>query len=147
VKLPAWVHPPNETWSGPKGTPDEQRVICPEADCGSEMRLRFSEKTGRWFYGCKRWPNCDGIIPAKKDGTPDGRPSKKEDRSARQRAHSVFDRLWKGEDAQMSRGSAYEWMQNRLGLTPDEAHIAQFDEARSEELIAALLIDFDLEAE
>lgn len=36
---------------------------CPK--CGSEMKKRMARKgpnAGKYFYGCSRWPNCNGII-------------------------------------------------------------------------------------
>ena len=37
---------------------------CPK--CGSEMVRRTSKKTGYGFYGCSKYPDCDGIIDIKK---------------------------------------------------------------------------------
>ena len=34
---------------------------CPE--CGSEMVIRKNRKTGRQFYGCPLFPQCDGTMP------------------------------------------------------------------------------------
>lgn len=36
---------------------------CPK--CGSEMKKRMARRgpnAGKYFYGCSRWPNCNGII-------------------------------------------------------------------------------------
>lgn len=47
---------------------------CPK--CGSEMKKRMARKgpnAGRYFYGCSRWPNCDGIININGDAWTSGR--------------------------------------------------------------------------
>ena len=47
--------------------------------------------------------------------------------AARIECHDVFDRLWCGRNAPMSRKLAYSWLQRISGMTPEEAHIAKFD--------------------
>lgn len=49
---------------------------CPK--CGAEMKKRMARKgsnAGRYFYGCSRWPNCNGIININGDTWTPGRPS------------------------------------------------------------------------
>jgi len=141
-KLPAWVHPPNKTWSGPSDRPDEHDVDCTE--CGAKMRLRYSKKYDRYFYGCSKWPGCDGIHGAHPDGKPLGNPGNKETRSARTRAHAAFDQLWKPDSALMTRGQAYAWLEAYFDLEQGDGHIGQFDKEQCEELVAAVLTEFDI---
>jgi ssDNA-binding Zn-finger/Zn-ribbon topoisomerase 1 len=141
-KLPAWVHPPNKTWSGTADQPNEHDVDCPE--CGAKMRLRYTPKHDRHFYGCTRWPKCDGVHGCHPDGKPLGKPGNKETRSARMRAHEAFDQLWKPSGALMTRGQAYSWLEGYFDLDQGDAHIGGFSKEQCEELVAAVLTEFDI---
>jgi ssDNA-binding Zn-finger/Zn-ribbon topoisomerase 1 len=88
------------------------------------------------FYGCEKWPDCDYTHGAHPDGAPMGSPADKETRQARRRAHAAFDTLW--QSGGMKRREAYRWMQEALGLSEDEAHIAKFDAETCEQLIDAV---------
>lgn len=102
---------------------------CP--DCGSSMVLRNS-KYG-FFYGCTEYPTCKAAHGAHKDtGKPLGIPADKKTKKARMRAHDAFDQLWK--DKHMSRTQAYEWMQEAMEMSEDEAHIGRFTEEQCDEL-------------
>lgn len=102
---------------------------CP--DCGSSMVLRDS-KYGP-FYGCSEYPNCKATHGAHKNtGKPLGIPANKKTKKARMRAHDSFDQLWK--DKHMNRSEAYEWMQEAMELSEDEAHIGRFTEEQCDEL-------------
>lgn len=102
---------------------------CP--DCNVRMWLRDS-KFGR-FYGCGNYPKCDMVHSCHEDGTPMGVPANKETRQARIRAHTEFDKLWKGQ--RMSRSQAYTWMQLTMGLTADDAHIGRFTDEQCATLV------------
>lgn len=119
---------------------DQTTPACPE--CGAPMVLRETKKftwrngTPRLFFGCSRWPECDGTHGAHPDGRPLGVPADKETKRARTRAHAAFDRLWKVHG--MLRSDAYSWMQHALGLSRDEAHVANFDKDTCARLEAAV---------
>jgi len=98
----------------------EHDLKCPE--CSAPMRLRPS-KYGL-FYGCSRYPLCSSAHGAHPDGSPLGIPADKKTKEARIRAHGFFDTLWKEE--YMSRGDAYKWMQKKMNLEEDDAHIGKF---------------------
>lgn len=106
-------------------------MTAPACYCGSRMVL----KKGRFglFYGCEAWPQCDGAAAAHEDGRPMSRPSNKETRAARVRAHKVFDLLWKVDG--WKRTEAYAWMAKAMDITKEEAHIGQLDRAQCERLI------------
>ena len=96
--------------------PEEHEVKC---YCGSIMHLSFTNKFkgGSWFYGCDRWPACDGVIGChQSNGIPLGFVADKETKSWRIKAHEVFDALWKGENAKMNRHQAYAWISHQLGF-------------------------------
>lgn len=48
-------------------------------------------------------------------------------REARKRAHSAFDHIWKNKGK--SRGAAYRWLSEKLGVQRHACHIAWFDAA------------------
>lgn len=108
------------------------KVIC--AECGSPMKLRNSRYG--LFYGCTKFPECDGKHGAHADGKPFGTPATKEVKQARIAAHAEFDKPWKTPGPlKMKRGAAYRWMQKAMGLEADKAHIGMFDKAQCEQLI------------
>lgn len=108
---------------------------CP--DCGSPMLLKAIPGHGL-RYGCSRFPACRTEHGAHRDGRPLGKPADRAARMARVRAHTVFDRMWKGPSKRMPRREAYVWMQRTMGLTEDEAHIGLFDAPACDRLIAAV---------
>lgn len=96
---------------------------CPEPGCESLLRRRQSRYG--LFYGCSAWRStgCTGGIGCHPDGRSLGVPADKETKRARIEAHTAFDGLWKG--GRMSRGSAYRWLAQRMGLR--EVHMAELD--------------------
>jgi hypothetical protein len=62
-------------------------------------------------------------------GIPADEPTKR----SRGMAHRIFDQLWK--DGWVTRSEAYTWMQTKMGLTADEAHIGRFTREQCAELI------------
>jgi hypothetical protein len=104
----------------------EANLNCPM--CASPMRLRWSEKHQRVFYGCSAWirTKCKGSASAHQNGQPMGEPGTQEVKDARVIAHESFDRLW--EQGYMDRDEAYAWMRGVLKLpSKDAAHIGLFD--------------------
>ena len=85
------------------------------------------------FYGCTNYPKCKATHGAhKKSGKPLGTPADKKTKKARMQAHDAFDQLWKNKH--MSRSEAYEWMQEAMEMTEDEAHIGCFTEDQCDKL-------------
>jgi len=58
----------------------------------------------------------------------------------RVKAHKAFDKLFVGSEAIMSKREAYEYLQNLMGLSEEQAHIGNFDIEQCKELID--LLDF-----
>jgi len=112
---------------------------CPE--CGAGMTLRSTSKfkhangDDRLFYGCSRWPACKGTHGAHPSGAPLGTPATGDTKKARITAHAAFDRLWKPLGARLTRDEAYLWMQSKMGLRSDEAHIGGFNAEQCAQLI------------
>lgn len=87
-------------------------VTCdPCPDCGARMVLRDS-RFGL-FWGCSRWPACNGKHGAHPDGRPLGKPATLAVRQARMAAHAAFDPIWLG--GAMRRPEAYRWLTRAMG--------------------------------
>jgi hypothetical protein len=126
-------------------TREDTTLVCP--DCGSDMQLRDS-RFGP-FYGCVKFPKCKATHGAHEDGRPLGIPANAETKLWRIKAHAAFDVLWKGDDefpALMRRREAYKWMQDAMGMKPDDAHIGRFDIDDCKKLIAAVVLFLEEEA-
>lgn len=108
---------------------------CPE--CGAAMRLRDSRYG--MFYGCTKYPQCDGTHGAHPDGSPLGTPASKDTKRARVALHDEFGRLWKG--GSMSRREAYAWLRGVTLLSSDDAHIGKFDKDQCEWVITLVRIE------
>lgn len=119
----------------------------PCGDCGAPMRLRDSQHG--LFWGCTRYPACDGAHGAHPDGRPLGRPASKALKRLRILAHSYFDRIWladveAGASKRRARGSAYAWMRRELDLTAEQAHVGEMNETTCWRLIEATCRRLDL---
>lgn len=109
---------------------------CAEAGCDGLLRLMPSEVSrSRVYYQCSRWPDCDGSLPANKDGSPRGEPRSKELQRWRHRAHQEFDKIWK--EGHCSRRRAYKWLTLQLGMGT-EAHMAEMDIETCKRVILAV---------
>jgi hypothetical protein len=73
--------------------------------------------------------NCCGAYVGAHPGTiiPLGTLADGKLREARKRAHSAFDHIWR--DKGKSRGAAYRWLSEKLGVQRHACHIAWFDAA------------------
>lgn len=97
---------------------------CPS--CGKDMVRR----DGRFgpFLSCLGYPECDTSVSLhKRTGEVIGTPADQELRDLRKRAHRIFDQLWDGPRALMTRATAYSNARNWLMLSKDECHIGMFD--------------------
>jgi ssDNA-binding Zn-finger/Zn-ribbon topoisomerase 1 len=118
-------------------------------DCGAPMVLRTTNKytyrngDPRPFYGCSRWPECQGTHGAHPDGRPMGIPGDAATKKARHEAHLAFEALcqqrgWVGGKHQ-KRG-AYTWLGRKLGIIEQqietECHIGRFDIATCKRVVA-----------
>lgn len=112
--------------------------------CGAKMILRETSKykwnngQNRLFYGCSMFPKCKGTHGAHPNGEPLGTPADTKTKAARMVAHASFDLLWKPMKAPLTRDEAYLWMQSKLGMTSDQAHIGKFTVEQCESLCKAV---------
>lgn len=117
-------------------------VPCPT--CQTPMILR--KGIYNYFYGCPKYvekinqgenefgivtykPGCGDSIPAEVNGAPYSLEKREAVRNARDRAHKVFDLLWKGGDVNrlMTRREAYKWLRKQLRIDREQCHIGLFD--------------------
>lgn len=77
---------------------------------------------------CRAWVGChrDGAGPHRR---PLGTPADADDRDKRQRAHALFDPLWRrvmerdGVSQGVARSRAYRWLAEQLRVPPERCHI------------------------
>lgn len=108
---------------------------CP--DCGSSMKLRRS-RFGL-FYGCPRYPACQGTHGAHPDGKPLGVPANAEGKRLRMRAHELL-------EARFGRKHYFAFLRKTLGISIEEAHVGTLSKAQLEIVIATLEGNWDKRA-
>ena len=117
-----------------------KQIHCPY--CGAKATLRPSSavygdaaKTDGYLYVCDRYPKCDSYVGAhKKTKLPMGTLANGNLRNKRIQAHKAFDWMWKS--GLMTKWQAHKWMQGKLDLSDEQAHIAMFSEYMCDRLIA-----------
>lgn len=96
----------------------------------------LNDKNYGMFWLC---PHCDAYVGTHKNSSkhaPLGRLANKELRRWKQNAHALFDPLWKSK--KMSRSEAYAYLQEIMGMTPEQAHIGKFDVEDCKKLVSIL---------
>jgi ssDNA-binding Zn-finger/Zn-ribbon topoisomerase 1 len=109
---------------------------CAEPGCNGVLELRWSPRFERWFYGCSNYPDCNGVLPANRNGSPRGKPRTRELQGWRKKAHNAFDPLWK--DGHCTRPEAYLWLQAVMDMTKDEAHMFMMDMTNCKKVVEAV---------
>ena len=107
-------------------------LICPE--CDSPMKLKWSEKYKKSYYGCTAYPKCKCTHGAhEQNGLPKGSPGDGPTRKARLACHDLIDPLWK--DKHMSRKNVYRLLSKLMDLPTEDAHIGSFSLEQCETFI------------
>lgn len=99
---------------------------CAEDGCTGTLRLRTATRHTGYFYSCVRWPDCEGTLPADRNGKPHGKPRKKSLQRARKAAHEAFDPIWqtvRPNGRRVKRSVAYLWLQEVMEMSAEEAHM------------------------
>jgi hypothetical protein len=117
----------------PKAPGEVKGLMCAEPGCNGKLVLIWSFKLSRFFYGCERYPQCIGTLPAHNNGAPKGEPRTKELQGWRKKTHQVFDVMWKTKTCK--RGHAYRWLQHVMGMNSKEAHIGNFTVEQCQKVI------------
>jgi hypothetical protein len=110
-------------------------TICPycaapaELVAGAIIYPHRSDLAARRFWLCRpcnAWVGCHQAGNGNGDGTrPLGRLADAQLRAAKRAAHAAFDPRWKTRG--MTRGRAYAWLAQQLGLPIEATHIGDFD--------------------
>lgn len=117
-----------------------KKIQCPY--CGAQAVCRPASMVygnNRWqkhnhLYICSRWPDCDAYVTAHdKDLRPMGTLANKRLRYKRVLAHQALDELRQSQN--MDTWAVYLWLQMKLNLSPDQAHIGMFSEEMCDRLI------------
>ncbi|MFI3326492.1 MAG: zinc-finger-containing protein [Clostridia bacterium] len=108
-------------------------IKCPY--CGSKAVLRDAEyvygekkqSPGDKLLVCSKYPNCNSYVGVHKaSGLPKGTLANGDLRNKRIETHKIFDKIWKFKI--MDRRAAYYWLQSKLSLNANQAHIGNFSE-------------------
>jgi ssDNA-binding Zn-finger/Zn-ribbon topoisomerase 1 len=91
------------------------------------------------FYSCPNYPECD-TCGQKSEHDGRWRTSTQTMRTARNRAHEAFDRLWKSRV--MSRNGAYRWLAEAMGLHKQDCHIQHMTEKGCEMVVELSNLQF-----
>ena len=86
------------------------------------------------LYVCSRWPDCDSYVSAHKNMQPMGSLANKKLRHKRILAHQALEELRL--NRHMETWAVYIWLQVKLELPPDKAHIGMFSEEMCDRLIS-----------
>ena len=98
---------------------------CP--NCQTKMVLRRSRYG--LFYGCQRYPVCQGTHGAHPNGKPLGTPATDDVKRLRIRAHALL-------DAKYGRKRYFSPLAKMLGIPREQAHIAMLTKTQLETVIA-----------
>lgn len=119
---------------------NKYQINCPY--CGAPAVCRpastvhgsATRQKGSYLYLCSRWPACDSYVAAhRKDLRPMGSLADKKLRRKRILAHQALEELRRRRH--METWAVYLWLQGKLKLDPDKAHIGMFSEAMCDRVI------------
>ncbi len=123
--------PPNCTHCGLEATLTDGSTIYPHRP---DLHHKFF-----WLCPCSAYVGCHPNT-SKALGT----PANRELRQARNRAHELFDKLWKyregHKERKQAREEAYAWMREQMGMTRDECHFAMMTTEQCEKAILAVKV-------
>lgn len=111
----------------------KQGKLCPYCNCESEL-IDSKEIYGRSYGMAYRCPSCSAYVGCH-NGTTNalGRLANKELRDCKQKAHAVFDPLWKakikkdGCSKHEARKAGYAWLAKELNIDIEDCHIGMFN--------------------
>lgn len=90
---------------------------------------------GSYLYLCSHWPACDSYVAAhKQDKRPMGTLANASLRRKRILAHRALEEFRR--NRHMEKWAVYVWLQGKLGLSPEQAHIGMFSEKQCGQVIA-----------
>lgn len=126
--------PQTKTRTSPKG-----RVTCPYchrdavAVRGNVLYPARIDLFCKWFYRCDPCDAHVGCHP--KTMVPLGSLANFTLRRARNRAHAIFDPIWRS--GEINRIEAYAWLSEQLGVSSSNCHIAMMNKEQCDLVVAA----------
>lgn len=115
-------------------------IIC--RYCGGEVVFTSNSEIYGKEYGngkCFLCRKCRAFVGVHTETlTPLGTLANDELRKWRKKAHSEFDKLWKGKTRKMTRYNAYSWLSDKMKLSRDETHIALFEIEQCQKVLELL---------
>lgn len=103
-----------------------EQVKCPYCGRVAEFmssQLFYGQDYGSNVYVCRR---CDAYVGTHgRSKRPMGSLANEELRTARKRAHSMFDLMW--QRGHMTRSAAYRLLATSMKIPPEKAHIGMFN--------------------
>ena len=107
-------------------------AVCRPASAVYGNTLR---QKGSYLYLCSRYPACDAYVSAhKKDRRPMGTLADGNLRHKRILAHRALENLRR--ERRMEKWAVYVWLQGKLKLEPEQAHIGMFPEQMCDQVIS-----------
>lgn len=89
---------------------------------------------GSHLYVCSRYPECDAYVGVHRNTSRSmGVPADRQLRQKRIHAHRMLEELRR--ERRMSKWGVYLWLQTKLDLPPDKAHIGMFTAEMCDRLI------------
>lgn len=116
--------------------------------CGGHVELIGNDFIYGRKYGngmCYACIDCKANVGVH-DGTvvPLGRLANRATTNLRKQCHSLFDPLWRGKKAKMSRMKAYGWLADQLGIPFKECHMAWLTDDQLRKTITLLEAGVDV---
>lgn len=101
-----------------------------------QVKYRYRNGEYRKFWGCTRWPKCDGTIGAHPNGCPLGIPVTKNIQSLRVQAHKLAEKIWGdfNKITKAERNAMYAWIRENSS----KGHIGKMIEPELKDLIKKL---------
>lgn len=126
-----------------EGLAPDVTLHCPV--CGARAVLKDSRAIYGVFHGfvwaCPNLAICDTYVGCHRNShSPLGTLADAPTRRARGRAHRLFDSIWKS--GRLSRKDAYRLLQQKMGLSERDAHIAKFTLSQCNKLCDIFMGEF-----
>ena len=112
----------------------DKKVVCDY--CENDAVFMTTEQFYGKDFGTNMWvcKLCDAYVGThKRTDEPKGTLANKELREWRKEAHKAVDPLWLSKS--MKRKEVYQWIQDVMGLSSEEAHIGMMNIQQCKELI------------
>ena len=118
----------------------QKHIQCPYCHANASLRPASTvygcnrRSQGKYIYLCDRWPACDAYVSAHdRTHRPMGTLANGDLRHKRILAHRALEHLQ--QSRHMEKWEVYIWLQAKLGLNDQQAHIGMFSDGMCDEVI------------